>query len=114
MYNVTMQNHSPFLSGKVSGGYKLGYKGNLKEANEYMNLVSHSDAAAKKLLNYFKKVNEKTVVLFFGDHQPCHLAVILICKAVQRIKYAFGDIVDVSVAPERHDLALLRLGAFFL
>ena len=70
MYNVTMQNHSPFLSGKVSGGYKLGYKGNLKEANEYMNLISHSDAAAKKLINYFKKVDEKTVVLFFGDHQP--------------------------------------------
>ena len=70
MYNVTMQNHSPFLSGNVSGGYKLGYKGKLTEANEYMNLISHSDAAAKKLINYFKKVDEKTVVLFFGDHQP--------------------------------------------
>lgn len=70
MYNVTMQNHSPFLSGKDLGDYKLGYKGSLKEANEYMNLVAHSDAAAKKLINYFKKVDEKTIVLFFGDHQP--------------------------------------------
>ncbi|MCR5430388.1 MAG: sulfatase-like hydrolase/transferase [Eubacterium sp.] len=70
MYNVTMQNHSPFLSGKVSGGFKLGYKANMKEANEYMNLIYHSDQAAKKLINYFKKVDEKTVVLFFGDHQP--------------------------------------------
>ena len=70
MYNVTMQNHSPFLSGKDLGDYKLGYKGSLKEANEYMNLISHSDASAKKLINYFKKVDEKTVVLFFGDHQP--------------------------------------------
>ena len=42
----------------------------MPEANEYMNLISHSDAAAKKLINYFKKVDEKTVVLFFGDHQP--------------------------------------------
>lgn len=70
MYNVTMQNHSPFLSGNVSGGYKLEYNRNFKEANEYMNLISHSDAAAKKLINYFDKVDEKTVVLFFGDHQP--------------------------------------------
>ncbi len=70
MYNITMQNHSPFLSGNVSGGYKLGYKGDMPEANEYMNLISHSDAAAKKLINYFKKVDEKTIVLFFGDHQP--------------------------------------------
>ena len=70
MYNVTMQNHSPFLSGKVSGGFKLGYPQYMPEANEYMNLIYHSDAAAKKLINYFKKVDEKTVVLFFGDHQP--------------------------------------------
>ncbi len=70
MYNVTMQNHSPFLSGADLGDYKLGYKAKMPEANEYMNLISHSDAAAKKLINYFKKVDEKTVVLFFGDHQP--------------------------------------------
>ncbi len=70
MYNVTMQNHSPFLSGNVSGGFKLGYKATMKEANEYMNLIYHSDQAVKKLVNYFKKVDEKTVVLFFGDHQP--------------------------------------------
>ena len=70
MFNVTMQNHSPFLSGKVTGGYKLGYEGKMPEANEYMNLVAHSDAAAKKLINYFKKVDEDTIVLFFGDHQP--------------------------------------------
>lgn len=70
MYNVTMQNHSPFLSGNVSGGFKLGYEGKLPEANEYMNLIYHSDAAAKKLINYFKKVDEDTIVVFFGDHQP--------------------------------------------
>ena len=70
MYNVTMQNHSPFTSGNVSGGYKLEYDADMPEANEYMNLISHSDAAAKKLINYFKKVDEKTIVLFFGDHQP--------------------------------------------
>ena len=70
MYNVTMQNHSPFLSGADLGNYKLGYKAKMPEANEYMNLISHSDAAAKKLINYFDKVDEKTIVLFFGDHQP--------------------------------------------
>lgn len=70
MFNVTMQNHSPFLSGKDLGDYKLGYDAKMPEANEYMNLISHSDAAAKKLINYFKKVDENTIVLFFGDHQP--------------------------------------------
>ncbi len=70
MFNVTMQNHSPFLSGNVSGGYKLKYPSAMVEANEYMNLISHSDAALKKIVEYFKSIDEKTIIVFYGDHQP--------------------------------------------
>lgn len=70
MFNVSMQNHSPYLSGSVSKDYKLSYKSDMPEANEYMNLLSHTDRSMKKLIDYFKNKDEKTIILFFGDHQP--------------------------------------------
>ena len=35
-----------------------------------MNLMKKSDDALKELIDYFKKVDEPTVLVFFGDHQP--------------------------------------------
>lgn len=70
VFNITMQNHSPFLNGNIPGDYKLSYDKEYKQAEEYMNLLKHTDDAVKKLINYFKKQDEKTVILFFGDHQP--------------------------------------------
>ncbi len=70
MFNVTMQNHSPFTNGNISGDYKLGYDLNIPQANEYMNMMKHTDDAVKMLVEYFEKQDEKTIILFFGDHQP--------------------------------------------
>lgn len=72
MFNVTMQNHSDYdrvwsnlnmditLSGKISN----------TKSSIYANLVKETDNALKKLIEYFKKVNEPTLIVFFGDHQP--------------------------------------------
>ena len=73
LFNVTMQNH---------GGYdgKRGYvdtkiritSDNLEsdEAEQFINLAKLSDEAFEKLVNYFKNVDEPTLIVMFGDHQP--------------------------------------------
>ena len=73
LFNVTMQNH---------GGYdgKRGYvdtkiritSDNLDsdEAEQFINLAKMSDDAFERLVNYFKNVDEPTIIVMFGDHQP--------------------------------------------
>lgn len=70
MFNVTMQNHSPFDAPGVSDDIKLEYDITVPQANQYMNLMKHTDDALKKLVQYFEKKNEPTIIVFFGDHQP--------------------------------------------
>ncbi len=72
LFNVTMQNHSPFdydYEG-LSKGVELDSDSNVPEARRYLNLVKHTDDALKMLVQYFKQVDEPTIILFFGDHQP--------------------------------------------
>ena len=67
-----MQNHSPFdydYEG-LSKGVELDSDSNVPEARRYLNLVKHTDDALKMLVQYFKQVDEPTIILFFGDHQP--------------------------------------------
>ena len=42
----------------------------LYEAEQYLNMIKMSDKALKELVHYFEKVDESTVIVFFGDHQP--------------------------------------------
>ena len=37
---------------------------------QYLSLVKRSDEMLKKLVSYFAQVEEDTVIVFFGDHQP--------------------------------------------
>lgn len=70
-FNVTMQNH---------GGYQDTYDNFTPDIavedssnvslNQYLSLIKRSDAALKHLVDYFSNVEEKTVIVFFGDHQP--------------------------------------------
>lgn len=71
IFNVTMQNH---------GGYTDAYS-NLDEEvqatdynsdmlNRYLSLIKLTDQSLEKLVDYFSGVDEKTVIVFFGDHQP--------------------------------------------
>lgn len=71
VFNVTMQNH---------GGYQDSYENfaedvfaedlNNASLNQYLSLLKLSDEALEELISYFAKAEEKTVVVFFGDHQP--------------------------------------------
>ena len=81
------------------------------EASEFI-VKENSPIIDKPLSELHFRARPYSVLLC--DYQRCDLTIIFVCKAVQRVQYALCDIVDVSVASERHDLALLRLGAFFL
>lgn len=68
---VTMQNH---------GGYQESFENFTPEVSvsgaenvsleQYLSLIRISDAALERLVDYFAAADEKTVVVFFGDHQP--------------------------------------------
>lgn len=71
VFNVTMQNH---------GGYQDAYQNftpdvRAEEADnfsldQYLSLIKLSDKSLEQLISYFSTADEKTVVVFFGDHQP--------------------------------------------
>lgn len=71
VFQVTMQNH---------GGYTDEYKNfssdilledvSSKALEQYLSLVKISDAELERLIAYFSVEEDKTILLFFGDHQP--------------------------------------------
>lgn len=76
IFEVTMQNHS---------GYSKDYPGfeasisltdfaqtstSIQAAEKYLTLIRESDAAFEHLIEYFETVQEPTVIVMFGDHQP--------------------------------------------
>ncbi len=71
LFDVTMQNHSSYdrkwdnLSDDISTTKDYG-----DDVNIYLNLVKASDDAFKKLVEYFSNVDEPTMIIMFGDHQP--------------------------------------------
>jgi phosphoglycerol transferase MdoB-like AlkP superfamily enzyme len=70
LFNVTMQNHSPFTSEGVSNDIKLEYDIDAPEAQQYVNLMKHTDEAVQRIVEYFKTIDEPTIIVFYGDHQP--------------------------------------------
>ena len=69
-FTITMQNHSGYNTLGFEHEVKFtdinGYAG----IREYLTAIRRSDAALKKLIEYFEGVEEDTIILFFGDHQP--------------------------------------------
>ena len=66
---VTMQNHGGYINGYSSDEVKVSGDDD-PELAEYLYCVNHSDTAFRELIDYFEGVEEDTVILFFGDHQP--------------------------------------------
>ena len=68
---VTMQNHfpwgasypSPFPVKRLKGGAS-------KQAGDYLRGINYTDRALERFIDSLKRSPEKTVVLFYGDHQP--------------------------------------------
>lgn len=73
---VTMQNHMPYEENTYSEhNFSVNAKNganpdNTKTIRAYLEGISYSDKAMKNFLSEIEKLNEKTIVVFWGDHWP--------------------------------------------
>ncbi|MGL4799595.1 MAG: sulfatase-like hydrolase/transferase [Cellulosilyticaceae bacterium] len=70
---VTMQNHTPY--GKLDTPTIHSVAPHLEEqvkdtVESYASSIAETDEALHRLITYFEKVEEPTVIVFFGDHIP--------------------------------------------
>ncbi len=71
LYTMTMQNHSSYKKNPVNLQDTVKLSGHSDaEAEQYLNLIKHSDEAFEELTGYFSQVDDPTVILYLGDHQP--------------------------------------------
>lgn len=71
MFNVTMQNHGPYnLAGYDSKIELMDNIAGKSDIEQYLTILSETDKAIEKLINYFDAIETPTVILIFGDHQP--------------------------------------------
>ncbi len=77
IFDVTMQNHSGYLTGELPADkqheyvdYSVSDDESMPETNEYLSLVEESDQALVEFLGELQELDRPVVVVFFGDHQP--------------------------------------------
>lgn len=73
MFNVTIQNHGgyTFDTGVVDAGVEiLSDDARFEMSGQFLNLMKLSDEALKGLIEYYSGIDEPTVIVLFGDHQP--------------------------------------------
>lgn len=70
IFNVTMQNHGGYTDVYPNFENDIQAQYNSDALNQYLSLIRKTDAALEDLVSYFSKADEKTVIVFFGDHQP--------------------------------------------
>ena len=86
IFEVTMQNH---------GGYTQKYENfiadvhapdlNSAQLDQYLSLMKVSDQEFENLVAYFENKEEKTIIVFFGDHQPSDAVVRPILRWNQKL-----------------------------
>ncbi len=72
LFNVTMQNHGGFNKQYSNFTNDVLITDNHKneQAEQYLSLVKKTDSAFQQLVEYFSNVDEPTIIVLFGDHQP--------------------------------------------
>lgn len=70
---ITIQNHSPFISGEpsdlIATAYGFSDDENSKLTN-YSRLLTFTDSATQSFLESLSKIDKKITVVFYGDHLP--------------------------------------------
>lgn len=73
IFNVTMQNHGGYRQGWLNLRRRIWLTGRLYGCSDYteqyLNLMRETDEQLRALLAYYRKQEEPTMVVFFGDHQ---------------------------------------------
>ncbi len=96
-FGVTMQNHGSY--GKTDkftpeievNELPMKQSSTYRELATYLSLLRESDRAFEYLVEYFKNVDEPTIILMFGDHQPNDYVVNPILK-MNGITYDTADL----------------------
>lgn len=73
LFNVTIQNHGGYTDGASNfkeSVHITDMEGYYPQAERYLSLMRASDQAFEELISYFEEVDEPTIVVMFGDHQP--------------------------------------------
>lgn len=73
LFNVTMQSHSSYNQKFDNFRQEVeltSTKGDYPKTDQYLSLVKKTDEAFEDLITYFESVDEPTIILMFGDHQP--------------------------------------------
>lgn len=73
LFGITMQNHGGYTyKGEdfINTVKLTGYSKEYPKAEQYFTLINESDKALEYLITELKNYNEKTIVVFFGDHFP--------------------------------------------
>lgn len=106
IFNVTMQNHSAYnvpwtgldktvwLTGDMEGRYST--------VDQYLSLLRQSDSALEYLINYFSQVEEPTMILMFGDHQPQ-----VVTNFYTEVLGGDFEKVDIAAAQQRQEVPFL-------
>ncbi|HJA93180.1 MAG TPA: LTA synthase family protein [Candidatus Eisenbergiella merdipullorum] len=80
LFNVTMQNHSSYTESFDNFTPEIEVDGGSQTLNNYLSLISLSDSALQEFISYFEGQEEKTIIVFFGDHQPTNSVIEPILK----------------------------------
>lgn len=74
LFNVTMQNHGGYEGTYDNFNQEIWLTGPLKgkypRTDQYLSLMKRSDEALEYLIRYFEAIDEPTMIVMFGDHQP--------------------------------------------
>lgn len=74
IFNVTMQNHGGYDEVNESFPHEIYLtgenRGKFPKTDQYLSLMLESDRAFQELTEYFSRVDEPTMLVMFGDHQP--------------------------------------------
>ena len=84
LFNVTMQNHSSYTESFDNFDPQIKVQDGTQTLNNYLSLLSLSDAALEELISYFEGQDEDTVIVFFGDHQTTNSVIEPILKMNQK------------------------------
>lgn len=74
IFNVTMQNHGGYEGTYDNFEQEVWltgeYEGKYTKTDQYLSLMKRSDQAFQYLVEYFSRIDEPTMIVMFGDHQP--------------------------------------------
>ena len=92
MFNVTMQNHSSYSDVFDNFTPQIEVEGTDSVAlNQYLSLMYESDKALEQLIQYFDRLDDPTIIVFFGDHQPTDSVVAPIYKLNGESVYSLSE-----------------------